>query len=101
MRSIVTYVLVATFTLATTGCHEVIFKDRIVEVPVILFQKPPAPAKIDPLPELPTDKLDSSASDEETAKAYAETVAILKSYVKQLEAAIEPFRSHSATPVPK
>jgi hypothetical protein len=100
MRSIVLCAL-ASLVLVTSGCAEVVYKDRIVEIPVLVFQQPPAPTKIDKIQELPTDKLGESSSDEETAKAYAETVAILKSYVKQLEAVIEPFRSHSATPVPK
>ena len=102
IRSIVTYVLAVSIALATTGCHEVIFKDRIVKVPVLVFQQPPEPAKIEPIGDLPTDQLTPSSSDEETARAYAETLEILKSYVKQLEAALAPFRkSDVSTTIPK
>lgn len=43
------------------------------------------------IPNLPTDDLTKTSTDQDTAKAYAATLKILKNEVQQLRAALAPF----------
>jgi hypothetical protein len=101
MKTYVTIAFLVLIVLVTTGCKEVVYKDRVVKVPVMVFTRPPKPAYVEPPKELPVDKLVENSGDEETAKAYAETVEILKAYSKQLETVIEPFWNPNASTDPK
>lgn len=82
-----------------SGCQkEIVYKDRIKEVPVLVFNDPPKPAEIAAMPELPIFKITKDSSREEIAKAFAESVTILLSQVKQQETALEPFIKNGRQP---
>lgn len=81
--------------LAVVGCgKEIVYKDRIQEVPVLVFDDPPSPAKLEEMPDLPIFSITKDSSREEIARAFAETVTILRSRVSEQEAALEPFRKN-------
>ena len=92
IKAICTFTLVTLITPWLSGCvpERVIFKDRIVEVPVLIFRNPPPPAPVEK-PEFPIDSLSLDATDEETAKAYAETVELMRGYLTSLEESLKPF----------
>lgn len=75
--------------LLLSGCQTV-YKDRIVEVKVPVFEEPPAPAEVYK-PELPIFNLAEDATSKDVARAAAESIKLLIGYSKDLEKSREPF----------
>ena len=71
------------------GCAKPLPPEPVrVEVPVAYCPAPPAT----PLPELPLAALPADATPEQIARAYAETVVILRREVLIREAALDGYR---------
>lgn len=81
--------LLVIFLFVLSGCgREIVKEPTKVDVPVIV--ELPKPTIVEQ-PFLPIESLTEESTDEETAKAYVNTVAILKSYAEQLRAALQPY----------
>lgn len=70
-----------------TGCaaQEIVYVDRIVEVPQIIMEPRPELPEVIKLTDLPIYHLTKDSTPEEVARAYYATVEILKSKIKQYE----------------
>jgi hypothetical protein len=62
----------------------------VISVAVPVHQDPPKAEDIEE-PYLPVSALSKDSSDEEVAKAYAQSLQILKSHADMLRAALAPF----------
>jgi len=71
--------------LALAGCTTAPPRPLICPSPEV-----PKAAHVD-APHIPTDDLTPKSSDQDTAKAYAASLKILKLEVQQLRAALAPF----------
>jgi hypothetical protein len=87
------YLILIPFLVSGCGLFkpEIVYRDRIKEVPVLVFNEPPTPVKVDSMV-LPVDELKADASDSETAEAYVKSLIILKSENSQLREAQKPFQ---------
>lgn len=80
--------------LAVSGAactKRIVYRDRIVEVPVVVNEEIPAPADIGELGVLPVDQITEESTDAEVVVAYKSTVDILRNYVEALQAQIQPY----------
>lgn len=85
----------ALVAIILSGCMpEVVYRDRIKEVPILVFGEPPVATKVE-RQVLPIDELKHDDSDQATAEAYVKSVLILKSENEQLRAAKQPFDKDS------
>ena len=70
-----------------TGCaaQEVVYVDRIVEVPKIVMEARPELPEVVKLTDLPIYHLTVTSTPDEVARAYYATVEILKNKIDQYE----------------
>jgi len=84
-------ILLLFITLTSCGTTKLVYKDRIVKVPVAVFKEPPAAPEVkQPIYELNNITKDSTQDD--VAKAYVITVKQLTDYINRLKIALKPYQ---------
>lgn len=81
--------------LGLTACgKQTVVKREIVKVPEVIIKECQAPATVIDITDLPLWQITEDSTDEETARAYAESVTILKSKKDEYKEALKPFVKH-------
>ena len=76
--------------LLISGCQTV-YKDRLVEVPMPIYEQPPEPGEIEDL-DLPIYKLEKGASGPDIVKAFWASIVILEAARDASKEAVKPFK---------
>lgn len=90
------YIAISLMALMLTGCPFVKteYEVRPVPVPVVIHSEV-APPEVDDMERLPIYDLTSESTDEEITVAIEQSIVILESYKKELQAAVRPFQEAS------
>ena len=82
-------ILLSMLLISCASDPEIVYVDRLVEVPVVLAKECPKLPEVTPINIMPVDNLRSNSTNQEVAKAYVKTVTICKSKLKQYREALE------------
>ena len=70
---------------------DTIIKREFIDVPVVTIKSCQKPAQIDEIRNLPLYSIDDNSTDEQIARAYVESMVILKTKYNQMQEAQKPF----------
>jgi len=88
-------ILICLIFLASCGNKkpQVVYKDRIVEVPTIVVEPYRRPSKIQPLGVLPSDALTEAdrGDHEKITESFVISVQLLKGKLAEYKAALQPY----------
>lgn len=89
------YIPIITMMLISCNKSNIVYKDRIVEVPIVVIEAYQRPPKINDLDNLPIDMLSESDKNnhEKISEAFAISVQMLKGKITEYKAAIQPYYS--------
>lgn len=88
-----TKILIICFCIAIfVSCKtRIVYKDRVVEVPVVVIEPYERPPVIEEITELPIDKITHNDSVQQKAGAIEQTIQLLKNKMNQYKDALTPY----------